>query len=100
MSSLTGDCRAACSSWPAPRAESPQTSTHAASRSPTAPSVAAAPQLSWLSARTASVQAAGIIRLLPSGSTTSSSAPPCRRKEPSTFSTCPSSASRHRVTVT
>ena len=42
----------------------------------------------------ASVHAAGIIRLLPSGSTTSSSVPPWRRSRPSTLSACPSRASR------
>ena len=77
---MVGDCRAACSGKRAQRAE---TRTHAASRSPSRPSVAVASPPAAPCPSPRSVHAAGISDLLPSGSTSSSSSRPCRRKLPS-----------------
>jgi hypothetical protein len=75
---LHGDIRAAC---PSRSPASAATSAHTANKSPIAPNVATG-SLSPLDST--SVQVCGIIRLLPSGSTTNSSAVPCRRNRPST----------------
>ena len=97
---MHGGFRAACSRASAARAERPATSTDACRRSETDPSVAAASSPPPPAAAARSVHAAGISRLLPSGSTTSSSAAPCRRMLPSTCSDRPSKGCRRRVSMT
>ncbi len=102
-SSLHGDFRAACSPLPALRAQRPETSTDRPSRSATDPSVPGVPGASPLSPAgwdSRSVQAAGISRLDPSGSTTSNSAAPCRRMLPSTGNCRPSNGCPSRVSLT
>ena len=96
---MHGDIPAACPCSAGSRCDRPVTSSHTCSRSVSDPSVATTPSPTAPDG-SASVQAAGISDLLPSGSTSSNSTAPCRRIPPNTGNDLPCSGWRGRVILT
>ena len=93
---MHGDIPAACPCSAGSRCDRPVTSSHTCSRSVSDPSVATTPSPTAPDG-SASVQAAGISDLLPSGSTSNNSTAPCRRIPPNTGNDWPCNGWRGRV---